>query len=420
MKNCFVSSFIKGRLPQLTLLLLAALLFSSEIAWAGTGDKVTVSGGATTAIRANGDYYYAGTSNGRDYYDHATESDYRIEYRYNPGYGVTEWEVWESTARGGSGTVRFYNSSSSTTIPTGKWSRDVASGDPFITFTAAPAAPGTQATAVVFPNTTASSTTVAWTIGNGAKRAVFMKAASSGTAIPDGTYTANTVFGSGTQIGASGWFCVYNGSGASVSVTGLSAGATYRVQVFEYNGNPGSELYLMDTAAGNPNNVTTLKNNQTISSFLPAAGSSFYTVDQVDLSATASSGLTVTFSDVGGGVIWEDSDTISFQSPGTVRLVASQAGDASYNAAPSVTNVYTIATFSINMISVDQNGNDMICQLSSISNHTLDVEATSSLTDDPIAWTNLGPVTFDAVGYGAFTETNAPAVRFYRLKKSSE
>jgi hypothetical protein len=39
-----------------------------------------------------------------------------------------EWEIWESTARGGSGTVRYYNTSSSVTPPANGWQLDVASG----------------------------------------------------------------------------------------------------------------------------------------------------------------------------------------------------------------------------------------------------------------------------------------------------
>jgi hypothetical protein len=49
------------------------------------------------------------------------------------------------------------------------------------------------------------------------------------------TYTANAAFRSGDQIGA-GNYVIFNGSGTSVLVTALSPGATYHVQVYEYNG----------------------------------------------------------------------------------------------------------------------------------------------------------------------------------------
>lgn len=125
-------------------LIFAVLFFIyPTTAFAGTGDKVNVTGGATTATGANGDYYYAGTTNvggtNRDFYDKPA-SVYRIEFRYNSTYSVSEWEVWESTALGGSGTVRFYHTSTSVAIPVGAWLLDVASGAPYVTFTPAPVA----------------------------------------------------------------------------------------------------------------------------------------------------------------------------------------------------------------------------------------------------------------------------------------
>ena len=122
-------------------------------------------------------------------------------------------------------------------------------------------APTTQASNVGFTNTTMSSTTLGWTRGNGNNCAVFMAAASSGTASPGDatTYSASTTFSSGDQIDATGWYCVYNGTGTSVDLSGLSAGTTYRVHVCEYNGSSGSEFYLTNAGTDNPDNVTTPK-----------------------------------------------------------------------------------------------------------------------------------------------------------------
>jgi gliding motility-associated-like protein len=117
--------------------------------------------------------------------------------------------------------------------------------------------PTVQATNVVFANTATTTTTASWTIGNGSARAVFMAAVTTGNAAPINatTYTANTAFGSGTQIGATGWYCVYNGTGTSVNITGLASGNTYRVMVVEYGGAAGTELYLTTGATGNPANI---------------------------------------------------------------------------------------------------------------------------------------------------------------------
>ena len=128
------------------------------------------------------------------------------------------------------------------------------------TFTTTVVAPTGQASNVSFSSITSSSTTVSWTRGSGSNCAVFMKETSSGTASPTATttYSGNTTFGSGTQIATSGWYCIYNGSGTSVTVTGLSEQTDYRVHVCEYNGGSGSEVYVTTTGTNNPANITTL------------------------------------------------------------------------------------------------------------------------------------------------------------------
>ncbi|WP_294818888.1 GEVED domain-containing protein [uncultured Flavobacterium sp.] len=69
---------------------------------------------------------------------------------------------------------------------------------------------------------------------------VVAKAASAVTAVPSGSaaaYTANSVFGtSGTAIAANE-FVVFNGTGTSVTVTGLTNGTTYHFKVFTRKGN---------------------------------------------------------------------------------------------------------------------------------------------------------------------------------------
>jgi hypothetical protein len=120
-------------------------------------------------------------------------------------------------------------------------------------------APTVQASNIIFSEVTNAQMTIGWTNGNGEKRAVFIKQASTGTTttITNTTYTANTAFGSGSQIGSSGWYNVYNGTSNSVTVTGLSANTTYRVQVFEYNGGAGAEVYFQDSGTNNPKNQAT-------------------------------------------------------------------------------------------------------------------------------------------------------------------
>ena len=123
-------------------------------------------------------------------------------------------------------------------------------------------APTTQATNVAFSAISGTGATISWTNGNGARRAVFVLAGSAGTPAPvnNTTYTANTTFGSGTQIGATGWYCVYANTGNNVTISGLNPGTTYRVMVVEYNtgGGAPTPAYQTATNATNPANFTTL------------------------------------------------------------------------------------------------------------------------------------------------------------------
>ncbi|HEX7755121.1 MAG TPA: hypothetical protein VF421_07260 [Niabella sp.] len=116
--------------------------------------------------------------------------------------------------------------------------------------------PATPATGVGFTNITDNSTTITWTNGSGSHRTVFMMEGNSGTAVPaNGTdYTADPVFGSGSQIGTSGWYAIYSGTGTTVDVTGLTATTAYRIMVVEDNGN---NYYQSASGTNNPANMTT-------------------------------------------------------------------------------------------------------------------------------------------------------------------
>jgi hypothetical protein len=104
--------------------------------------------------------------------------------------------------------------------------------------------------------------TVSWTNGNGDKRAVFVKE-ETGTitnTLNNTTYTASADWSSkGTQLGTSGYYCVYNGSSNTVDLTQLNHGATYYVQVFEYNGPALGEQYNTTTATNNPKSQATIE-----------------------------------------------------------------------------------------------------------------------------------------------------------------
>lgn len=115
------------------------------------------------------------------------------------------------------------------------------------------AEPSTQATTITFPSRTKSSIELNWTSGNGANRIVVAREGAAVNSNPvDGTgYTANSTFGSGTQLGT-GNYAVYSGSGNSVTVTGLKTNTTYHFRVYEFNGSGGGANYNINTASGNP------------------------------------------------------------------------------------------------------------------------------------------------------------------------
>lgn len=111
--------------------------------------------------------------------------------------------------------------------------------------------PVTQASAVSFSAVASSSFTVNWNAGSGTNSLVVIKAgtAVAGSPIIGNTYTASTAFGSGQTI-AAGEYVVYNSTGNSVAVTGLTSGSTYHVAVFTFD-NTGSCYNVTSPATGN-------------------------------------------------------------------------------------------------------------------------------------------------------------------------
>ena len=93
------------------------------------------------------------------------------------------------------------------------------------------AASPNAATALAFTNIGSTSMTIGWTNTNGNRRLVVVSPVNTFVARTNGTgpaHTAATTFtGTGEQI-------VYDGTGSSVTVTGLTCNTTYYVQVYEY------------------------------------------------------------------------------------------------------------------------------------------------------------------------------------------
>jgi hypothetical protein len=119
------------------------------------------------------------------------------------------------------------------------------------------ASPTVNASNINFSNVTGSSVTVNWTNGNGNNRLLLVKQDSSINAFPlDGTdYTANAAFGSGNSVGNNN-YVVYNATGNSATVTGLTANKKYYFQVIEYNKNSTSGNNALYLLGGNPQEYT--------------------------------------------------------------------------------------------------------------------------------------------------------------------
>jgi len=117
--------------------------------------------------------------------------------------------------------------------------------------------PTTQATITAYTATTASSTTVHWTRGNGDDVIVVGRLTSTTAVDPvQGTYYySSSTFGNNTTGYSTGTgnYIVYNGTGTSVTVSGLASSTGYTFTVYEYN----NSTYCYDIP-GSSSTVTTL------------------------------------------------------------------------------------------------------------------------------------------------------------------
>jgi alpha-tubulin suppressor-like RCC1 family protein len=107
-------------------------------------------------------------------------------------------------------------------------------------------APTSQASNITFSTVTSNSMQINWTNGNGSRRIVKIKTSNSFTAPVNGVdYIANPAYLGGEQT-------IYNGTGNSVTVTGLSPHTLYWFRVYEASCSASNSLYLTSTATGNP------------------------------------------------------------------------------------------------------------------------------------------------------------------------
>ncbi|MEI7502898.1 MAG: M6 family metalloprotease domain-containing protein, partial [Paludibacter sp.] len=114
-------------------------------------------------------------------------------------------------------------------------------------------APNVQATNLATSNITSSSITLNWTRGNGDSVLVVARLSNSLEATPAAiSYKANNDFDKGQEIGLRN-FVVYNGTGNTVTINGLSSGTSYNFSVYEYNAN--SYCYLSPSLSSNVSTI---------------------------------------------------------------------------------------------------------------------------------------------------------------------
>lgn len=99
-----------------------------------------------------------------------------------------------------------------------------------------PGPPQVQSSAFMASNIMSNSVRLDWTQGSGQRRLIVVRRGADVNSAPaDGTdYSPNSNFGAGDQLGVDN-FTVYAGSGSSLVVTGLEAGAAYFFRIYEYN-----------------------------------------------------------------------------------------------------------------------------------------------------------------------------------------
>ena len=119
-----------------------------------------------------------------------------------------------------------------------------------------PIAPTTQVTNLAQGSATLTQIPLNWVNGNGNRRVVYFNSDNSFSDPVDGTtgaITAAAAYAGGEQI-------VYDGTGTSVTVTGLTAGTTYYAKVYEYRrcGTDPYDYYYNITVGTNVATVSTV------------------------------------------------------------------------------------------------------------------------------------------------------------------
>ena len=155
------------------------------------------------------------------------------------------------------------------------------------------------------------------------------------TASTGGSRTASFALTSGT------------GTGPSPASIALTANAQTGSSVFTKTSAGAANFTVTNTSSENGNRVftwtATCTRPTTLTITFPNPGAQTYSVGgTVGLTATASSGLAVTYASTTAGVCTVSGSTVTFVSAGSCSITASQAGNGTFSAAPNVSQTFTI------------------------------------------------------------------------------
>ncbi len=265
--------------------------------------------------------------------------------------------------------------------------------------------PTVQSSNLTFTSVTDVSMILNWTSGNGVSRIVVAKENSpvDWTPIDGNTYSANSSFGSGTELGT-GNYVIYNGSGNNVTVTNLTPGTTYYFKIFEYGCTPGTEDYLTSGTpeegyeTTKPNNVSDLTvvcataSSMEVSWTLPTGNydAILVTVDQGETPATPScdgSGLTNPITNYSGADVYctnANASVYVFNNIGTNVSISGLSSGLSY----------TIKVF----VYINSSWSDgvSITKTAEVSDVT-NLQANCGNTTSQVGWNNPNSACFDEI-----------------------
>jgi autotransporter-associated beta strand protein len=331
--------------------------------------------------------------------------------------------------RNNANTIIGFNTDNDGTWPSGAATVNPATGTTAIAIAATDDTlngpePTTDSTSLGFNSVTSSQMGVSWTSGNGINRIVIAKAASAPTAIPqDGTaYTGNASYGSGSSL-SDGSFVVYNGSGNSFTLTGLSPSTTYYLEIFEYDGSGSTVNYLTSGTPASGNQATSASSFSALSDIIRDATFStptsvLYNNYQTASGLTTGNSLEVArFTLRDGGASSPDSDSagtkltaIGFSLANFSNLRTVALFDSSSNKLGEVTAAATVSFTGLSLTVADNSTTNFFLTAtfnSSVTDHAQYQFTVTSASADPSGSTFAAP---DAGGASSDTAGSANTI----------